>query len=312
MRKMKNRIFKITTLLLAFAALMGCDNEENVIEIVDNTVTNGAFLRVIEVTGDVIDVNDTGSTFGITVEYQDNEGNDLLDRVEFGLTFQDNTTGGGSDISTTGTLATIPSGSFSPGAQYGLPQANYSFTYGEALTALGISQADVEGEDSMTVVWTLYLTDGRSWDASDVNGNIGAIGGYYESPFQWATAFKCGLTDTSAIFNGDFEVTADTWEDYAIGAPVPVTPDPADPLSFRILSTNNPFVNNPTTSWMTVTVIDGDGNVTVQSNEDFDYGGSSQFEVTGAGKINTCTGDIDITIDFGSGFTGYSFKLSKI
>lgn len=305
---MKNRILKITTALFAFVALIGCSTDNKVIDDVFEGVQKGAFLRITDVSGASIDLNNTASVFAISLEYQDGQGSTLLDRVEFGLTFNDNTTAGG-DISTTGTLATVPSSSFSPGATYGLPQASYSFTYGEALTALGISQDQVEGEDSMIVTWTVFLTDGRSYSAKDANGNIAAIGGYYSSPFQYVTAFKCGLTDTSTLFNGDFEVTFDEWADYAEGELIPVIPDPTDPLSFRILSTNNIYINNPTTSWMTVTVVDEDGNVTVQGNEDFDYGPGFQLDVTGSGKINTCTGDIDLSIDFGSGFTGYGLTL---
>lgn len=307
---MKNRIFKITTVLFAIMALPGCSVDNNVIDDVNEQKQNGAFLRITDLSGDIIDLNDTGSTFSVSLEYQDNEGNSLLDRVEFGITFKDNTTAGG-DISTTGTLATIPASSFSPGATYGLPQTTYSLTYGEALTALGLTADQIEGEDGMTVAWTLFLTDGRSYAAKDANGNIAAIGGYYSSPFLVPIVFKCGLTDTSTLFNGDFTVTFDEWEDYGVGDAIPVTPDPGDPLSFRILATNNPFINNAATAYWTVTVTDSDGNVTVQSNEDFDYGGGFVVSVTGTGKINTCTGDIDISLDFSDAYPGYQLTLVK-
>ncbi|MCJ7466888.1 MAG: hypothetical protein MUO53_09375 [Maribacter sp.] len=307
---MKNRFFKTTTVLMALAAFFGCTVDNKVIDNVFEGAQYGAFLRILETSGDIIDLNDTGSTFSIKLEYQDHENSALLDRVEFFAVFTDNTVGGGADLSKTVPLATVAQGAFTPGS-FKLLQTTFSFTYGEALTALGLSQSQVEGEDSLVLAWTLYTTDGRSFDADSANGNIAAIGGYYSSPYKYSTAFKCGLTDTSTLFNGDFKVTYDEWADYAEGDLIPVTPDPGDPLSFRILSTNNPYINNAATSWLTVTIIDGDGNVTVQSNEDFDYGGGFVVPVTGTGKINTCTGDIDVSLDFSSSYAGYGMTLVK-
>ncbi len=307
---MKNRIFKTTTVLLAFIALLGCSVDNNTIDDVFEKVQNGAFLRITEITGDIIDLNNTASPISISLEYQDNEASTLLDRVEFGVKFKDNTVSG-TDISTTGTLGTVPASGFTPGATYGLPQTTYSLTYGDALTALGITADQVEPEDGLTIVWTLFLTDGRTYSAKDANGNIGAIGAYYSSPFQATTAFKCGLTDTSILFNGDFSVTYDEWADYAVGATIPVTPDPGDPLSFRISAANNPFINNAATAYLTVTVLDEDGNVTIQSNEDFDYGGGFVVPVTGTGKINTCTGAMELSLDFSDAYTAYGLNLEK-
>ncbi len=305
---MKKVINSITTCFITMALLIGCSVDNNTIDDVLEQVQKGAILRVLSVQGDVIDLNDQNSTFTIDLEYQDGEESTLLDRVEFSLNFIDNTTTGG-DISKTAPLATVAKGAFGT-SQYGLPSTSFSFTYGEALTALGFSSDQVEGEDSLILTWQVFTTDGRSFSAANANGNISALGGYYSSPYSYVTAFKCSLDDTSAIFNGNFTVTFDAWADYAVGDQIPVVPDPDDPLSFRILSTNNPYIGNPTTSYMKVTVIDSDGNVSVTSNECFDYGPGFCLDVVGTGAINTCTGDINITIDFGS-FVGNNFNLIK-
>lgn len=277
-------------------ALSACDSEEKVIDQVFDEVEQGAFLRIIDVEGDVIDVNDTSSTFSITLAYQDGEDYDLLDHVDFTVSLTDNTVSG-TDISSSALIETLPASSFTKN-EFGEPQTTYSFTYGEALTALGLDSSEVEGTDSFEVSWQLFTTDGRSYTKGDASGDVAAIGGYYSSPFFYSIAFKCGLTDTSTLFNGDFEVVLDQWADYGEGDLLPVIPDPDDPLSFRILSTKNPYIFNPDTSYIKVTVIDDDGNVTLASNECFDYDGWICADVTGDGTINTCTGDITLNLYF--------------
>lgn len=304
---MKNTLIKsiACSLIIAFAA---CDSEEKVIDKVFDEVEQGAFLRIVSTEGTVIDVNDTSSTFTMVAAYQDGDGNTLLDHVDFYVSITD-TEVSGSDISGTALVETIPASSFAKN-EYGEPETSFSFTYGDALTALGIDQADVEGVDSFEVVWELFTTDGRSYTKGDVSGDVSAIGGYYSSPFFYAIAFKCGLTDTSTLFNGDFEVVTDTWEDYAPGETLPVIPDPDDPLSFRILSTNNPYIANPDTSYIKVTVVDDDGNVTLASNECFSYNGWICADVTGDGTINTCTGDMTLNLTFAGVYDGYVLQLT--
>ncbi|RQO39100.1 hypothetical protein DBR39_08910 [Chryseobacterium sp. KBW03] len=114
---------------------------------------------------------------------------------------------------------------------------------------------------------------------------------------------------TIAPFTGIYKVKVDSWKDYSVDDEVPVQQGPAA-NQFKILSTNNPALLNAATSYMLVTVAN-DGSVVVTSNQPFNYGGTDIFAVTGTGKVNFCTGDIDITsLAFGSN-TGYKFSLSK-
>ena len=50
MKKMKNRIFKSTTVLFILVAFFGCSVDNKVIDDVDEGVQNGAFLRTLEIT----------------------------------------------------------------------------------------------------------------------------------------------------------------------------------------------------------------------------------------------------------------------
>ncbi|WP_228234935.1 hypothetical protein [Allomuricauda sp. M10] len=306
---MKNTLIKsiACSLILALAA---CDSEEKVIDKVFDEVEQGAFTRIISIEGTVIDLNDTSSAVSLTLAYQDGEDNTLLDHIDYSVTLTDNTVSG-TDLSGSAVVGSAAASSFTNN-QFGEPQTTFTFTYGEALTALGLDQADIEGTDSFEVSWEVFTTDGRSYTKGDVSGDVAAVGGYYSSPFFYSIAFKCGLTDTSTLFDGDFVVNVDGWEDYGEGDLVPVIPDPNDPLSFRILGTNNPYIENPDTFYFGVTVVDEDGTVEVASNEPWHYisGGGTVYmvDVVGSGSINTCTGYVNIDLTF-VGFGTYNFQI---
>ncbi len=297
---MKKVIYKYLSVLVLFG-LIGCSSDDKTIDKVFDGVETGAFLRITSSTA-ILDLNDPDSPFAVTLEF-DGQDISMMDRVEYGLTFVGANASGSADV---GTL--LP-GDFEP-SSFGVPASDISITYGEALSALGIAAGDVEPTDALTLVWTVYLTDGRSYGPADANGNVSAIGGFYSSPYKLVAVFKCGLTSTDPLFNGNFEVLFDEWADYAEGDLIPVIPDPDDPLSFRILSTNNPYINNTATSYIKVTVLDENGTVSAASNEDFDYGGGFVVPVTGSGTINTCTGEILIDLDFSSAYTGYTLQLA--
>ncbi|WP_338409755.1 Calx-beta domain-containing protein [uncultured Flavobacterium sp.] len=111
-------------------------------------------------------------------------------------------------------------------------------------------------------------------------------------------------------FNGNYVVTLDQWNDYSVGNVVPVEYDAASGLyKFKILSTNNPYISNPTTSYIEVT-ISTDGKCTVASNEDFAYIGWQTLPVTGNGTVNFCDRSINLGLNFGP-YTGYRLRLAK-
>jgi len=113
---------------------------------------------------------------------------------------------------------------------------------------------------------------------------------------------------TSAPFIGTATVTADDWADYSIGDTVEIEAG-TDAQEFWIRSYTNPFITNTATAYMVVTIDPLTANVTVQSNEDFDYG--VPIDITGTGSVNACAGSIELTISFwvpGSvGVSGYAF-----
>lgn len=123
----------------------------------------------------------------------------------------------------------------------------------------------------------------------------------------------CPLTDAS-LFNGNFKVTEDKWADYTVGTIIPVVYNAADgTFTFRILATKNPYIVNAATAYLLVTVNPATNNVTVKSNEDFNYGGGDTTPVTGTGSVGSCNGDINLKLNFpGFNASGYNFSLVKV
>ena len=295
---MKKVIYKYLAVILIFG-LTGCSSDDKVIDRIFDEVETGAFLRITSSSA-TLDLNDPDSPFGVTVEF-DGQDLSLLDRVEYGVTFD------GENATGSATLGSVVPEDFTP-SSFGVPATDLSTTLGGALSAMGIDPADVLPTDALTMVWTAYLTDGRSYGPADANGNVAAVGGFYSSPYRIAAVFKCAI-NVELLFNGNFEVLFDEWADYAEGDLIPVIPDPDDSMSFRILSTNNPYIDNTATSYIKVTILDENGTVTAASNEDFDYGGGFVVPVTGSGSVNTCTGEILIDLDFSPAYTGYTLQL---
>ena len=183
--KIMKNLFKYT---LGFALALGlgaCESEEKVVDFVFDNTVNGAFLRVTN--ADQIIVNgDSSSTAGVSIEYagQDDE---LLQNIEFSLSYK----------GVSGEIAPVLVKTVTPEQMGRGPFNNLNYDYyydlGTALGALGLSLEDVTGGDRIVLDFKVNLTDGRSYGPGDANGNIGAIGGWYSSPYSSSSALVCLL-----------------------------------------------------------------------------------------------------------------------
>lgn len=123
----------------------------------------------------------------------------------------------------------------------------------------------------------------------------------------------CPLTNAS-LYNGNYRVTVDQWQDYALGATVPVLYDSANGLNtFRILSTTNTSIINRGVPYMIVTINPATATVvSITSNTIYNYGPSGTATVTaGSGTVNPCTGDMNLRVTWGTNGT-FNFNLVKL
>ncbi|ALM07891.1 hypothetical protein SB49_08830 [Sediminicola sp. YIK13] len=205
---MKKILLKISIVALALITL-GCSSEDNVIDIVSRDLsTELPFLRITSQTGRSLNLFDTESTYTVNFEYQEVENTAVMDqfeRVDFTINFIDNFEDGVDNSKAAVSLGSLSKSDFSALSSFGMPTSSFDYTFGEALTALGLTTAQVNGGDQFQLNWELFLTDGSSINSSDVSGNISAVGGYYSAPYQSRAAMVC-LFDAPEFFVGDYQM----------------------------------------------------------------------------------------------------------
>ncbi len=286
--------------LVAFTLMQSCETDDKTIDDVFDNIERGAVLRTIDIPNPTFDFYDTSSQWIALLEAQDSENGNLLSEIKISSAFVND-----GAIGTAILIKTISPSGFVTGP-FGFPRGDITLTLQEVLDGAGLELGDYDSGDSFNVRLESVLKDGRTFTNTNTAGTITG-GSFYSSPFMYSVQFFCALTDASD-FDGNYIVTVDAWADYNPGDIVPV--EFVSEYTFRILSTNNPFIDNGATSYMEVTINPADGTVTVASNECLNYPGWACLDVTGAGSVGTCTGDINIMLDFG-GYTDNAFSLVK-
>ena len=124
-----------------------------------------------------------------------------------------------------------------------------------------------------------------------------------------ATLTNNGTPDTgvAAPFIGTANVLNDDWADDYVDGMIEIEAGTAD-NEFYVRMYSNPYIDNPDTAYLIVTINDVCGNVTAVSSEPWDYGNVTP--VTATGTLDLATKTIDLTLDYfyGSG-THYLMNL---
>lgn len=283
--------------------MTGCSESDATIDEVFEGTTSGAVLRTLSVNTGTFNFDDPAEEWSITVEAQDEEDGGLLSEVEVYVSHYRS----GSMLGSEEFMKEIPASAFSTGDN-GLPVGDINVSLTEVLNSLNLSEGDYANTDEFRIRLEYVMENGKTFTNTDAAGTI-LSSSFYRSPYLYSAQFFCSLEDAS-LFDGNYTVTADAWADYAAGDIVPVEYNPEDgPYTFRILSTNNPYIENKDTAYMMVTINPEDGSVSVESNEDFDYG--VLVPVTGSGNVGTCTGNIDLSLNFGDYASNQAFSLVK-
>lgn len=298
---MKN--IKYLFLITLVACLAACSEGERPIdEVLDNT-TAGGILRTISVNNSTFSFSNPSEEWSVTVEAQDAQDGDLLEEVGVYVNqYRD-----GSRVGSEAFVKAVPASEFTEG-QWGYPVGDINVSLAEATSSLGLSEDDYMSTDEFRVRLEYVMTDGRTFSNSDASGTV-LSSSFWRSPYLYSVQFFCDLDDAS-LFDGMYTVTADVWADYAVGDQVPVEYNPEDgPYTFRILTDNNPYLVNAGSAYMLVTIDPTDGSVTISANEEFDYGGGFVVPISGTGSVGTCTGSINLSVNFGPSYPNQAFNL---
>lgn len=199
-----------TIAIMCLALSISCESDDKVVDEVLGTFTSGAVLRTLDSDGS-FDMFRTENTFSVTVEEQDEENGDLIDRVDITVDFIDNNKDGvtGDDTNLGVSFATLSAADFSIGDR-GLPSADFAYTMQEALTALGVDLDQVLPGDRIAINLELFFTDGRSFKADDAAVTVTG-GSFFSSPFMYSLLIDDGI-------EFDYEVTTSDELDLSEGA----------------------------------------------------------------------------------------------
>ncbi len=297
---MKNYLNKILVLLIAFTLMQSCENELTTIDEVTNNVERGAILRTVDMPNPTFDFYNTSSEWIVTLEAQDIEDGNLLENIKVYSSFVND-----GNIGPEALIKTIPASEFTTGP-FGFPRGDITLTLQEVIDAANLQSGDYDSGDSFNIRLESILKDGRIFTNTNTVGTISG-GSFFSSPFFYSVQFFCALEDAS-VFSGNYIVTADEWEDYAPGDVIPV--EFVSGYTFRILGTANPYITNGDVAYMEVTIDPSDGSATMATNTCFQYDGWDCLDFTGTGSVGTCTGDINLTVTYGSYGDG-TFNLVK-
>ena len=204
------KLHQLTLLAIAFISLFSCNSgDEKIDELFENT-ERGAILRTVQIIENSIPIAiENGQTttpdnagLAVILEEQDVKDGDLLESIDVFVSFKDNSEIGDSSGAVTDEifLKNIPASAFTRG-EFGLPRVDLEVSVDEMMSVLNLTTNAIFGGDTFTTRVALKLTEGRTFSATDANGNI-ASGSFYNSPFQYVTPVVCELPETS--FVGDY------------------------------------------------------------------------------------------------------------
>lgn len=183
---MKNIIKFLLSLLIVFS-VNSCKEDDTIIHDVLGYDT-GAVLRTIEVLSNTLNSSDPASFWSVTVEEQDEQDGALLKSVSVYVSIRDLSPDNGTTVSNDNLIKTIDASAFTTGP-VGLPRTTVIATFGESVSAMGLSSDEYAPGDLFVFELRLELTDGRIFGASSAAGII--TGGYFSSPFKYNAIILC-------------------------------------------------------------------------------------------------------------------------
>lgn len=203
---MKNILkYSFASAILVLGMVSCEDDEQNVTDLVQETVERGAVLRTVSLISNSLPIGISTAEFSVLLEEQDSQGGDLLGSVDVEILYQDGSPDEGDSsmgiVNERIFVRNIPASEFVDGP-FGLPRTTLTITLTELLSLTNLTDESIFGGDTFQTFLTLNLTDGRVFN-SDNAGSI-ITGGFFASPFRYNTPVVCPVTE--GTFVGDYFV----------------------------------------------------------------------------------------------------------
>jgi len=203
----------IKFIIVVFAALgmaISCSDD---IQFFDkDAIIYALFLNVVETpssTFGTVSQSDfrlnTTSVYQVTLEERDVERGKLFQAVDFYVKLKDNTV---PKLTTNEVkVKSVPATDFTQDPDTDYPRATISISAQDVLTALGLTQGDINGGDQVEVRYELVMKDGRVFTNSNASGIVTG-GAFFNSPFFYRIPVVCVSARA-----GDYDGVTD-WVDY--------------------------------------------------------------------------------------------------
>lgn len=154
---------------------------------------NGAYLRTIARTSTTFNFfNLSGSNFALTLEAVDKEDGATVNNVEIRVRHRRLIPGVGLEYTPVNDVLvkTIQAADFQPNADSRFLRASFVVTAAEAITAVGLTPAQIAGGDVFEFRMVLNDKLGRAFSTNNVTTNV-AGAPFYDSPFQYNVSVVC-------------------------------------------------------------------------------------------------------------------------
>jgi hypothetical protein len=148
----------------------------------------GVFLRTITATSTVPYSSRATASFDLTVEAVDAENGGQVQSVDIFVSRRR-----GAAVLPEKKAVTIDKAAFTTTSESKYLRANISITIAQAMTALGLTTADLEGGDYVEFRLVLTTTSGRTFSNNTISSDI-AGGVFYRSPFFYRVQLVCATS----------------------------------------------------------------------------------------------------------------------
>jgi hypothetical protein len=200
----------IFVVLAAMGMAISCSDDKGFFD--KDAIVYAAYLNVVATpksTFGTVSQSDfrlnTTSEYQVTLEERDVERGKLFQAVDFYVKLRDNTV---PKITTSEIkLKTVPSSAFAQDPNTDYPRATISITAQEVLTALSLTQGDVNGGDQIELRYELVMKDGRVFTNTNASGIVTG-GAFFNSPFFYRIPVVC-VSERTGTYDGVTD-----WVDY--------------------------------------------------------------------------------------------------
>ncbi|MEP0266283.1 hypothetical protein [Dokdonia sp.] len=191
------KIFTITTIVIFLCLLFSCSEDDKATQLIDDGVSEGAFIRTLDFTNSDLVLDDLSSTFSVDLEAQIGA-QDGLDNIQVYARFKDNNFDNGNQSTSEVLVKTLGQDFFAIGPN-DLPRTTLELTYEELIGSTN-TQADlIQCKDQFLLRLVINLSDGRSFSVEDGSSSaIIAFDTIFSSPFCYT------LNITAPIAAGQF------------------------------------------------------------------------------------------------------------